>query len=624
MAAPSVTFDGTRVSSANTVTDGGNWNKWQAAQNPAVEPDFTYEGANSLSNKVGTSAGGVELLSTGTHNLNPGICLFKVIATNSSALNVLGSTGMILSLGSGGGTGYYEYYVQGSDTYPLQGGWVFEGICPAGTASGYRDNTTGTPSAGAIDYFSVDCDFISTSKSENVAIDAIDLLLSGEGLTLIGGDGASDDCTFEDFRVFEEDTSTNRHGILRSVEGIFYVIGYLNIGTATETDFTDATGGTMVFSDGRFVSETSGILIDIQNNSSVFSCTGWSFVGNGNETTTDTRPSVTVSGAGTSASATFTGCAFRNFNDAIFNVDSVVSGCTFTLTKVVDAGDGANLSGSSILESSAAADSHGVLWDNTVDPDGFLDNMTFSKGALAHHAIRFGNTIPSEITINDCDFTGFNATEAQNDSTFYFADTTGTITLNLVGCTSDVSLSASFKTAGCAVVVVEDPVTLTVNTIDSGATAVGSARVFVKASDGTGPLPYQDVVTITAITTTATVAHTSHGLTTGQKVLIEGVVNDEDYNGIKTIIVTTASEYTYTVSTSPASPATGSPISTGVVISALSNGSGVASDTRTYGSDQPITGWSRQTSPYYKEGAISGTISFTDGLITNAVMILDE
>jgi hypothetical protein len=626
MAAPSVTFDGTRVSSANSVTDGGNWDKWDASQNPAVEPDVRYEGANAISNKVGTAAGGVELgNSTGTHDLatTPKVILYKCIATNNAALNVIGSTGMIHYIGSGTTTDRYEYYTHGSDAYPLAGGWVFDLIDP--NIVGYSDVTAGSPDLTLVNYWAVSADFTATSKVENVAMDAIDYFDVGTGLTM--DDGVGDECAFEDFRVFEEDTITERHGIFRSVEGIFYVLGMLTIGTATETDFTDDTGGTMVFSDGLFGLGTSGIVIDIQHNTSVFSCTGWSFVGNGDTTTDDSRPSITVTGAGTSASASLDGCSFRNFTDATFTTDCVISSCKFSLVDQVDAGNGANLSNSSVLVPSTAANASAVLWDNTLDSDGLLDGMTFSKGTNDHHAIEFGDTVPISLTLNNCDFTGFSASQDVNSSIFHFKDVGGTtITLNLVGCTSDVAFASSYRTDGATIIVVEDPVTLTVNTIDSGGDVVGSARVFVKASDGTGPLPYQDVVTITAITTTATVAHTSHGLTTGHKVLIEGVANDEDYNGIKTIIVTTASEYTYTVSTSPASPATGSPTSTGVVISALSNGSGVALDTRTYGSDQPIVGWSRKgsSSPYYKEGAITGAISSTSGLITNAVMILDE
>ena len=65
------------------------------------------------------------------------------------------------------------------------------------------------------------------------------------------------------------------------------------------------------------------------------------------------------------------------------------------------------------------------------------------------------------------------------------------------------------------------------------------------------------ITSITRVDTTATVTTTSpHGLATGREVTIAGA-NEADYNGDFTITVTDASEFTYTVSGSPTTPATG-------------------------------------------------------------------
>lgn len=63
-------------------------------------------------------------------------------------------------------------------------------------------------------------------------------------------------------------------------------------------------------------------------------------------------------------------------------------------------------------------------------------------------------------------------------------------------------------------------------------------------------------VTITRSGTTATVTHASHGKATGDYVVIAGA-NQREYNGTKQITVVNASTYTYQVSGSPATPATG-------------------------------------------------------------------
>lgn len=65
-----------------------------------------------------------------------------------------------------------------------------------------------------------------------------------------------------------------------------------------------------------------------------------------------------------------------------------------------------------------------------------------------------------------------------------------------------------------------------------------------------------DVITITRSGSTATVAHTGHGFATGQQVQIAGA-DQAAYNGIQTLTVTDADHYTYAVTGSPATPATG-------------------------------------------------------------------
>jgi hypothetical protein len=64
------------------------------------------------------------------------------------------------------------------------------------------------------------------------------------------------------------------------------------------------------------------------------------------------------------------------------------------------------------------------------------------------------------------------------------------------------------------------------------------------------------VTTITRASTTATVTATAHGFTTGDQVNIRGAA-ETDYNGDFIVTVTDANTFTYTVSGSPATPATG-------------------------------------------------------------------
>jgi len=62
-----------------------------------------------------------------------------------------------------------------------------------------------------------------------------------------------------------------------------------------------------------------------------------------------------------------------------------------------------------------------------------------------------------------------------------------------------------------------------------------------------------------------------------------------------------------------------------VIISGLTNASGIISDSRTYTSSQPFTGAARRgtSSPVYKSQPITGTISNTTGVDASVVMTPD-
>jgi hypothetical protein len=102
--------------------------------------------------------------------------------------------------------------------------------------------------------------------------------------------------------------------------------------------------------------------------------------------------------------------------------------------------------------------------------------------------------------------------------------------------------------------------------------------------------------------------------------------DQEEYNGAKQITYIDADSYSYTVSGSPTTPATGTIDATAVIIFGTTDGSGNISDQRSYSSDQDFTGRIRKstTSPLYKTFDLSGTIDATSGLPLTAAMISDE
>ncbi len=311
----------------------------------------------------------------------------------------------------------------------------------------------------------------------------------------------------------------------------------------------------------------------------------------------------------------FTGCQAGTASDGEFT-DNVLSGC-YAMTISGDA----DFTGTQVLAPAVAADGSGIIWTGNYDPDGNLDGMTFTKGTNAHHAMEFGTGTPTSMTLTNITVSGFNASDGQNDSVLYIRRTTGDVTITLDGCTG----TFSYKSSGANVTIVSGAVSATQTVTTVLGVVIQSARVFLKASSDAGPFPYQESVTITRVTTTATVAHTGHGMANGDKVAIEGA-DQQEYNSVKTISNVSTNAYDYTVSGSPTTPATGTITSTFVALEGLTDVNGEITMSRVFASDQPVRGWARKStsSPLYKSGAITGTIDSADGYSSSVALVLDE
>lgn len=312
-----------------------------------------------------------------------------------------------------------------------------------------------------------------------------------------------------------------------------------------------------------------------------------------------------------------------------FCTNTLFQGCgTVTFT-------GADMSGCSILDSTVAADTGALFYNVTADPDGELDGCTFNLGTNLHHAIEFGTSAPNSseattsMTLRNCTFTGFSASDNVNNSTFEFPDTGADVTwtLNLVGCSGNFSYRQ--VRVGDTVNIVVDPVTTLVNVKDATGADLSGARVLVEAGSGAGDLPFEDSVTITHVTTTASVSHTAHGMTAGDKVTIRGA-DQIEYNGVFVISNVTTNAYDYTMASNPGVNATGTITATGVVIEGTTDVNGQISASASYTVDQPVRYRIRDSSgsPYHKatptKGWLNDTIDNVNGLTISQQMILDE
>ena len=643
MATVAVTADNTRIAVATIATDTGTWGNDGGGGGVADEADIVYQTTTAQSRKVGATAigrsythgSGTDMDGTPASTAH---YIAKIAATNYNILNVRSTPALHMKIGSSA-SDHHWYYLFGSDNYPPRGGWQIVAIAPSVT--GYQDGTdVGTPNDSSVLYWSLLGDFTTTSKAENVVIDAIDV---GLGLGLVAGDGASTDGVFADFVAYDEGTASNRFGYCFTQGQVLFFTGEIRIGqtgstqTSTITTFNDS-GVTCVWQNGLVTTGFHRFLLDIATTGTTITLANCSLLSEGQvdndgdrgyTTTEDSRPIFEVTG--TAGTVQLTGCVINNFASFALNSDVTFTGCTITNSGQLDAGTGADLAGTSILLSTVAADTGALLWNNALDPDGELDGMSLSKGTAAHHAIDFGTSVTGDITLRNIEFTGFGTTEDGNDAALRFLATTGSLTCSLIGCTVGGAAASStnlFKddAAGIAVTLSFDPVTTQVHIQTEALVDLQNARVILQASDGTGDLPFEDTVTISQAAGVATVVHTGHGMPDGNKVVIKGATNGVDqYNGVKTITFVSANSYTYTLDSGTPSPATGTITATGVVLEGLTDANGKISDQRTWTTSQPVIGKAAKASasPYYAATALSGTISPTLGLGVHRALRLD-
>jgi hypothetical protein len=267
-----------------------------------------------------------------------------------------------------------------------------------------------------------------------------------------------------------------------------------------------------------------------------------------------------------------------------------------------------------------AATADGVAFLTTDDiSDVDFCTFNFSDG----HAIELTTPRVASQTSKGNRFLSYGAT-GTNDAAIY-NNTAGAVTITL---TDGATLAEHTYRNGtsASTTVVANAVTLEITVID-GVTKAGiqNVRTLVWCT-GTGSFPSEDAVTITRSGSTASVSHTAHGLSNGDEVRIAGVDPSQaaEYNGIFTISNVTTNAYDYTVSGTPPTPAPGSPTSSLVLINGLTNASGVISDTRSYGSNQDITGHAYRGGQSPAIGQeITGTVLSASGLPVTVQLVAD-
>jgi hypothetical protein len=614
MAAPTYSNDLTTVDEAEATT---NWaessdGNWDDGGSPSSDADYPY-----IQTGAGNGAISQQMTKTGICSLfvdngsgitlpTDGAYLIWQVYSSNLGIQTYANGGLRMMVGSGLGD-FYSWDVGGSDfgKYPY-GGWQNHAVNPNVTP----DDTVGTPTATE--------QYIGAAVNTTTGISkgnphAVDVVRYGRCSSIFedGDSGAGGPATFAGFAA-ANDASTARWGLLQATDYGYLWKGKMTLGTAgTPVYFRDSD--TLILVDATPKVTANFNTIEVNDASSDI---GWT--------------NITISALGTAspgrlvmnanATLAWDACTFNNMGAFTFGgTNSAATNCAFKGCGVITPA-GADMTGSSVEGYEGTADSSALVWNVATDPDGYLDDMSFTKGTAATHAIEFGTSSPLSMTLRGISFAGYNASNGQNDSALYIARTTGTVNITIVDGTAP-----SYKSAGATVNIITNTVTVRVTAKDiETLLPVQGARVVLSADSG-GDLPSGASVSITRSGTTATVSHTGHGFSTGDYVWISGAA-EQQYNGIFQITVTGVDAYTYTVDDSPGTPATGSPTATAVILYGLTDANGVVQDTSfAYTSDQPVTGRIRKgtNAPLYKTSPLAESILST-GYSVTSFLVPDE
>lgn len=613
-----------------TTAESGTWTEFASPYNgggtPASNAEGFIQGTACYSQTTGKAVG-LEIScvfdSGANQTFTTGHAVFAwCFYANGVNLETYANSGWRFGIGSS--ISAWDWFRVGGSDYGRNpyGGWTNFAIDPTATESG----TIGGGNGGNYRYFgSVPYTLNEITKGEPSAVDAI---RKGRGIISVTGTGGSfaELASYNDYNAggtppgtssTSVDTGRHRLGLFQESGGTYLWKGLLSFGT---------TGSSVTFSDSNETiiiddcphTYPSFNKIEVNNASSSVTLTNVSFI-----STATTANGVGYFDMVANATVNLTGCNWNSMGTFNFNTNATITGNSFNGCGQITHG-GATFDSCNFQGYEGTAGTAYMLYGVAADPDGELDNCSFTKGTASTHAIEFDATnTPTTITLRGIDFSGYNAANGNNDSTLYFPSTSKSYTVNLIGCSGNISYRVG---TGGSVTLVSDPVTVQVTVRDAGTgSLVEGARVLLEVADGTN-FPYQDSVTISGTGTTATVTHTAHGLATNDYIVIRGSDADE-YNGVYQITVTGANTYTYntgeTVSTG--SP-TGTITATLAIISGVTSATGVLTDSRTYGSNQAVTGRVRKStsSPLYVQGTISETVNNTTGLSVTVQLVRDE
>lgn len=624
MAAPAYSNDLTTIATGDLNYDTGTWSEsgdagWDTAGSMVDDENLQYtenstntgEATDSCTSQQYTKDGsGSGTTGPGTvmytHTAaftvpTDGVVLIDNLWAAPSALNVYAGTFLTAEAGvsvliGDDADNFDVHYVSGSDLPPApKGGWttyaVDPTITPAGTVGTVSTTTTvGTAIAA-----------VAQARGNPHACQSVRYGRAEAEYTI--GD-ATTPATFTGYASIDN-AAADRFNLLEIIPGGYQARGLMTFGTATVAVYFKDSDKSIVIADDLKVGTAFNKGVVNHAGSELY----WT--------------NISITNLGTVALYTFTvnnsattehaGCVFQDLGAFNYGSNSTNTNTTYRRQALVSQ-LGATFTGCTF---DSPAGTVGLL----ISSLNIVTDCTFTSDGTGH-GVNLG-TIAATISLNWDNFeSGYTAASSGDETILVSVDSGQTLTINVQPGASTPSV---YNTGLGYVAVVSGQATASFNVIDEADnSAIAGASVTIKVSTVASGLPFEESVTITSTGGTATVSHTGHGIADGKKVAIDGADQNE-YNRIKTITLIDVDSYSYVVSGTPTSPATGTITATAVIIDGVTDTNGDISDTRSYGVNQPFTGLIQQGTGtnIYKARTTSGII-FTDSGASQTILLTKD
>lgn len=610
MAVPSYTEDLTDIDTNLAESVTGYVAYGGGAAGLGAGADFAMQGTNCIDKQITNAEKGILYnkgtgitMGTGDHTF-----IWHFTAT-PGVTDTLALRGAVVNIGNAT-TAFVKYHVEGKATFGAGGRVgkcyvVDQTVQTANTGSIPYRTLVGTPN-GTLQYFGSGLNTTATVKSANMGLDATRY---GTGAYITAGD-VTTPATFAGFST-QSDAIANRWGILTDLGGSFelqgyFVVGQNNGGTATLAYFEDTDVTINIVDTVHSATDFTRFLFD--HASTIAKWTNISITALG----TNNKGYLEV--LNTATQFDIVGGTFTGFGTTTLLAACSADGTTWRTSDQIIL-TGATLDNCLIDKSSSTSAV------TTAD----LDDLTLNNfvGDGTGHAVELSSIGGGTMAWNNTFDTTTYATVdgSTGNEAIYVNVGSGSLTINVTAGATVPTI----RTAGATITVVAGAVTLKVTATTDDGTPVQSALVLLRASDGTGPFPFQETVTITNSGTTATVTHTSHGMLSNDYAQIRAASLAAN-NGVWQITVINTNSYSYTMNSTPGANPTGTILSTFAALYGLTDVNGVISTSRVYSADQPVVGWSRKstTAPFLKQGILTGEVLAASGYTSTGVMVSDQ